>query len=731
MATDNDAAEVAELDPVTYEVLRHRLWSVNEEHGLTIAQISGSPIVTLSHDFNPSIHLPNGEVVFSGPYIQYLNAGAGTMIEWILDAYGADFIRPGDVFLSNDPWIAVSHQLDVCVVAPVFAGSELLCWVANAVHQYDLGGTLPGSFTPQAKDIFEEAMPIPPVRIVEEGRMRPDIEAVYLRRSRLPHLLGLDLRAALGGCNVARKAIEGTVDEYGADVLAAAMVRTVDDADAAFVQRLGQIPEGRWIQEFFVESRPPDDGGVPELIRQAVSLAKEGDRLVFENVIDVEQDRVQSMTEVGFAGAAMAAVATALCADQLFAIGGAMRHVDFELKPGTSCNATFPSAMSCANMRVAQFTSVASHLVAKMQFCSPELMAGAVGAGASAGLPVMLISGVDADGAPYGTALSDHMAGGVAPALGRDGVDSGGHSWDPRSLVPNVEDQELVFPILYLYRHELADSGGAGERRGANGGAFAYVPLEVDEISVATVTAGAATRVPASPGLLGGYAGGTSAYRIARGAQTGELRLPWPNGDTPDWQAIPAAAVGLAQRRGDAVEERWCGSGGLGDPLDRTPDQVVRDVEDGRSTIGRAHDVHGVVIAAGAVDETATAERRDAVRHERTVTSEEPSQSADAPDGVAIGCFGDRLEVRDGDSGAVWTCSCGHGLAPLIAGFRAGCRRRRRPLTEVVDDLAADAGTTDALELHEFFCPGCLRLHAADVTLAGAEPENDVVLAAG
>src|SRR6476659_1734425 len=111
--------QMAELDPITYQVLRHRLWSLNEEHGIAISRISGSPIVTFSHDFNPCLHLADGELVFSGPYIQYLNAGASHAISWIIENYGADFVRAGDMFLTNDPWVGVSHQLDVCILAPV------------------------------------------------------------------------------------------------------------------------------------------------------------------------------------------------------------------------------------------------------------------------------------------------------------------------------------------------------------------------------------------------------------------------------------------------------------------------------------------------------------------------------------------------------------------------------------------------------------------------------------
>ena len=124
-------------------------------------------------------------------------------------------------------------------------------------------------------------------------------------------------------------------------------------------------------------------------------------------------------------------------------------------------------------MRIAQVTSAASQVIAKMLACSEGTLSHSIGAGGDAGMPVLLISGTDERGRPYGTALTDHIAAAIAPSPLRDGVDTGGIAWDPRAAIPNVEDQEALLPILYLYRREAVDSGGAGRTRGGNGGEFA------------------------------------------------------------------------------------------------------------------------------------------------------------------------------------------------------------------------------------------------------------------
>src|SRR6266581_3634671 len=111
------------IDPITYEVIRHSLWHVNEEHGATIQRLSGSPVAMYALDLNPSILTEDGEFVYFGPYMQYMSG-----------------VREGDMFLANDPWVGAAHQQDVMLICPVFWKGELFCWVTNCLHQYDLGG---------------------------------------------------------------------------------------------------------------------------------------------------------------------------------------------------------------------------------------------------------------------------------------------------------------------------------------------------------------------------------------------------------------------------------------------------------------------------------------------------------------------------------------------------------------------------------------------------------------
>ena len=170
--------EAESIHPVTFEVIRNALWIVNQEQADTIRKVSSSPVTTFAFDFNTSIQNETGEGVVFAPYLQYFPGMADLVVRWTMENLSEiPGIHDGDLFVQNDPLIGVSHQMDFQAFAPVFVGDELFCWIFNSIHVRDIGGVAPGSFCVDARDIYSEATPIPPLKIVERGRIRPDIEA--------------------------------------------------------------------------------------------------------------------------------------------------------------------------------------------------------------------------------------------------------------------------------------------------------------------------------------------------------------------------------------------------------------------------------------------------------------------------------------------------------------------------------------------------------------------------
>src|SRR6266576_4750534 len=272
---------VKSIDPITYEVVRHALWNVNEEHGAMIQRLSGSPVAMYALDLNPSILTEDAEFVYFGPYMQYMSGVTDTQVKWTLENRSDNpGIRDGDMFLANDPWVGAAHQMDVMLLCPVFWKGELFCWVTNCLHQYDIGGITPGSFCPSARDAFDEGILIPPVKIVERGELRKDIEGVYLRASRKPYLVALDLRAQIAGNNTAKRRILGLIRRYGPEVVKGVMRKIIDNAEQAFLQKLAKLPDGVWRERSYVEVAYVGDRKTYQVM---LNMQKRGDRLVFDN----------------------------------------------------------------------------------------------------------------------------------------------------------------------------------------------------------------------------------------------------------------------------------------------------------------------------------------------------------------------------------------------------------------------------------------------------------------
>lgn len=723
----------AVTDPVTHEVLRHALWNVNVEHGQSIIRTSGSPICAYGHDFNPAILDEQGGYVFFGKYNLYLAVSSATAIQWTLE-YRSESpgIRDGDMFLTNDPWIGTTHQSDVVVACPVFVDGRLYCWVANVMHQWDLGGTAPGGFNPMAEDVYWEVPCFPPIKVVEEGRLRRDVEELYVRNSRLPELVALDLRSQITGCNVARTRILGLVERYGAATVKATMRKVQDDSAAAFARRLESIPDGTWTEEGWMEVKLPGDRG---LYRNRVVLTKQGDRLIFSNAGSAPQQGALNACLAAWKGAVISMLASTMLFDQMFALEGAMRHCEFVVEPSTISCATRPAAVSGGPPTTLLHSIGMSGLViSKMLFASsdPRLREEVMSCMGVLGYPVSAIAGVDQRGNQYASFLNDPVGAALAALPWRDGQDTGGWPWDLQSTIPNVEDNELFYPVLYVWRREIANSGGAGKFRGGNGCENAIIPHKTDRIDWVTVAAEVA--VP-GPGLFGGYPTSTNSYRLIKGARTREHMDR--TGTTPldpaelegETEWVAAKSFGKVTEPQDMWIFTWAGAGGYGDPIERDPTAVLADVRAGRVTREWAAKAYGVVVESGeggwSVDAGATEARRAEIVAERLVARPWEDEDAEDQRGADVprdGRVSEYVSIQDG----VYYAD-GISLGPANRNYKLGALVRDLPLTEGNPELQDPALYTDhAVSFRQIICPETGRLLQTEVVVDGAPPQWDL-----
>ena len=616
-----DADAVTGVDALTYEVIRHRLVAITDDMGDAIKRMSGSVVVTECNDFGAAIMDEFGETVQVGLYNMQLGSALDMAGRWTLrNRSVSPGIHPGDQFLLNDPWIGGGlHQNDVTVLAPLFYQGRLFCWTGAVAHQVDLGGVSPGSWSVEGRDVFWESVPIPPVAIVEQGRLRADVEDMYLRRSRVPKLVGLDLRAKIGANNVAHERLTALIDKYGPDTVKAVMKRMMDDAESRLRAKLRQLPEGEWSAVAHQDGGRAGDRQVHKIV---VRMTKRADRLHFDFTgTDPQVEGIINCTLAGLRGGILPVLLTMLCPDIPWAPGGIYRCVDITSEPGTINNCTFPAGIGKASVNSTWATQNAvSETVAAMLATHPELSRSAMSV-CSGTWDLTLLAGVDQHGGGFATMLCDAMAGGLGAKVDGDGVDTGGVNCIPMGRTADVEINEFSFPMLYLWRREEVDSGGPGRYRGGVGGSSCFIPYDSPAGGVHLVVSANGKAVPQAPGLAGGYPAATQWDVLIRDSS---VRRQLAAG------AIPARIEDLGGRPDtlpphletdldvdDVYFTHWQGGGGLGDPLLREPEAVARDVALGKVSSQAAERVYGVRLAGSGIDAEETERLRHHLRRER------------------------------------------------------------------------------------------------------------------
>jgi N-methylhydantoinase B len=722
-----------EIDPIAFEVIRNALWILNEEHADTIRKVGASPVASFANDLNTSIQTETGEAVMFAPYVQYFAGVADLVVQWTLENRSHNpGIEDGDVFFQNDPLVGVSHQMDVQTFAPVFIDGALFCWVFNSVHVRDIGGTEPSSFCVEAKDVYGEATPIPPIKLVERGRLRTDVEQMIRRHSRIPGLLALDLRSQIAGVHAASNRARELVARYGAATVKAAMRKIIDDASAAVARRLQRIPDGTWHDVTYLGALSRGDRRAH---RVTMTMTKTGDQLVFSNE--------GTETEFGSAncsfGAWRAAIANSMSAllawDHRYCTGGVLKHASFRPVPGT-INCIDRSGAVSNLLGIMSSVAMSATVLSKMLACDEELRANQMAVKASSAWTGM--SGIDQWGHPYATVSLDEIASGGGAFSFKDGIDQGGTYTIPRSEAGDCEVWEQASPILYLFRR-YSLGFGHGKYRGGRGIVLGWVGrgTENQVMSAASIP----LSLPGANGLWGGHCGQAgffmSAHNCGIAQAMAEGRFPGSVEklrESVKLQAVPPKSVGVPLLRDDVWVMDIGSAGGYGDPIKRDPAAVLEDAGDGLP-LEQASGIYGVIITDGKVDAARTAERREQIRRERLARALPPLQSIQrpAPNGGERLLFemGGELKVVEIDGRAYIVCAgCGHYLCEGAGNYKLGCARINGSLSELDEFLYGDAKVEldDEMVYRSYICPGCGVLLENELARGDEPPFWDVRL---
>ena len=724
-----------ELDTVTYEVLRSKLWNLNIDHSDTIRRVSGSNIVVEGLDYNCAVTNATGDAVTSSPYTLFFAGYTDEVIKWTLEHRSMNVgIRDADLFLQDDPWVGSNHQMDTAVYGPVFVDGKLFAWVFNCLHQHEIGGALPGGFVENAADVHAEPTFMPPVKLAENDVVREDIVDMWIRRSRLPELMALELNSQVSGFRTARARLLEIVRRYGAGAVKAAMERMIDDTAQVVGDRLALLPDATWRDERYLAGATAADTNVHRL---CLTFTKTGQRVRVSNGGTDPAFGAFNISRGNFRASVLNGFLLTIAYDQYLCAAGVLRQLDFDYADGAITSAPHPAGVSTSLGSVATINQ-AHLLCSKMISGHPEL---ATHAFASSGLHTLGGGPAVVWRDPWGNMAADSpldlLAGGIGAFNHRDGIDYGGSVLAVAHHFSDVEKFEQAIPFLYLYRREARDSGGHGSWRGGVTFSVAWVAHKVD--GATCQISGLAKSVTGGIGMGGGYPATGGTYWYATDSDVQEWfragRLPGTPGELR--QAAPSGAVatrGAGHRFSstDVFELLPNPGAGWGDPLERDPELVAADASAGRVTLDDAARVYSVVLGpSGSADRAATEERRKIMRAERMQAARGPRRPTEgriAVDRAPRVTEWVALVAEQGERS--FACaSCGRHLGPADTSYRHGCLELDIALDTISPNfLSSIAEVGEEVVFRRFLCPGCGRALDGQICLPSDLPYNDVTV---
>src|SRR6266542_753814 len=246
---------VSSVDPITFEILSHRLYQIAKEMGTALERVGGTVNTTQMHDYMASLYLANGDVLSAGDSMGWHVACAGFAVKRIIERFeNSSGINPDDIFLLNDPYLAAIHQSDVYMISPIHFRGKLMGWSATFVHVMDIGAMSPGGNSPGATEICHEGVRIPGIKLIERERMRRDVFDAITNMTRQPVMVGLDLKCEIAANNVARGRMQEMCEQYGWELVDAVSVEMIRYSEKVLRQRLADIPDGRWTAEGVIQT---------------------------------------------------------------------------------------------------------------------------------------------------------------------------------------------------------------------------------------------------------------------------------------------------------------------------------------------------------------------------------------------------------------------------------------------------------------------------------------------
>ncbi len=560
-----------QFDPVTLEILWRRLISIVDEADSAVARTAFSSLLRDAHDYTCMFTDRKGRELAQGTFATPGQSGAMALgVKNLIRKLPSDGYRPGDVFITNDPWALAGHLNDVCVMSPIFCQDRLTAFTACMFHHSDIGGRV----SSDNHDVFEDGLFIPLVKLYDGGVLNEGIMEMIRWNVRTPDEVTGDIRSQIAANHVCAEKICQMLDEYGLDGLDDLADEIITRTERSMRRSISEVPDGVYQGEGIVEQMK---GKEDIVIKVAIKV----------NESDIEVDLDGSSPQVDWGGNVVFNFTYAYVFMAMKSMfdpdipnnDGCAAPIHMSAPEGSVVNCKFPAAVA-ARMQIGHFMTEIIYR-AMAEALPDRVMAGSGGTPAT----MNVFYGRWKDGNPWHSVII--RGGGMGASSGNDGYYD--YIFPANGANTPVEIFESDTPLIVEKREILTDSGGPGKMMGGQGRRVVFRVPDDEYAPAPPVNLGIQSgryRYPPE-GLFGGGNGAKARFLVNR-----EQGNPY----------------GLTQLNpGDVVIMDAAGGGGYGDPLERDMEQVERDMENGYVSLEGARESYGVVIDP----ETLTVDREE------------------------------------------------------------------------------------------------------------------------
>lgn len=564
------------IDPITFEVVNSAFSHITKLMGYTLQRVSFSPIMYDSVDFSNALFSPDVELIGQSTDVPVHLASMHFSVQESVNRYGRENIADGDIIVLNDPYQGGTHIPDITFTMPIFYEGNLLGFAASRGHWADLGGGAPGGKMTNATHIVQEGLRIPPTKIYREGKAVKEIIDIIKNNSRVPKQVIGDIEAHRAALITAKKHMLELAEKYGMETILNCMKAALDYTELQTREAIKNIPNGVYEAEDFIDCNGID----PQSVYIRLKLTVQNDEIIAD--FSGTDGQTRGNINYPYAGT-YSAVYFALkffLAPEATPNGGMYRPIKIKLPEGCLINAKWPACTYAGNV-------ITSERVADVIW---KALAKAL-PGKIPGLPYADSNGVQIGGISYEKGESfvaiDLPPGGWGGHYLNDGM-SATYSRHGNCMDLDVELAEKLYPLRFLMRELIQDSGGPGKYRGGLGLREGFYFLQDVEVSHTT-----SRTKEGPPGMEGGKNGRPGRSIKNYGKEDEEVI-----GGLTDQGEWKICMLNYRFKAGESITLELQGGGGWGNPQERERSRVLEDVIDGYISLNSAKKIYGVEIDA-------------------------------------------------------------------------------------------------------------------------------------